>query len=761
MDYNIFYLVAVIILFFLAVSDLIVGVSNDAVNFLNSAVGSKAASFRTILIFAAAGVFVGAVFSTGMMEVARKGIFHPEYFSIHEIMIIFLAVMLTDVIMLDLFNTFGMPTSTTVSIVFELLGAAVALSIIKIYNDPNSLGISHYINSAKALAIISGILVSVVVAFTAGLIVQYISRFIFTFDYEKKMKYYGAIFGGVSIAAITYFILIKGAKHAAFMNDEMKDYIKTHAFQILAISFIVWSIILQILYSLFKINILKIIVLIGTFALGLAFAGNDLVNFIGVPLAGYSSYMDYLHNGAGADPHSYLMTNMAGQVQTPGYLLVLAGLIMVITLAVSSKARNVIKTSVDLGSQTDIEEEKFSPSFFSSGLVRAISKTFSSVYTLLPQNIRDNISSRFDQKHFVKKQKNQGKDAPAFDLIRASVTLMVAAILISIGTNFKLPLSTTYVTFMVFMGASLADGAWGRESAVYRVSGVLSVIGGWFFTALIAFTSAFIMAFFIYYTGFIGLFILIALAAYLIYHTYSSFNKKKKEEEMDEELEVSEGQSKPEQNILDKTLKTTEQMLSHIPEILDTTFDGLKTEDTKTIQQAVEKSEYWRKKTKKMKNKIGKVIEKLSEESVYAGNQYVRIVEYLNDLYYATRNIVIPGKQHVVNYHKPFSEEQISALKNINSKLKEYFEMIRNEDMNNDENVAKIKSERNQILDLLEVERKAQLKRIKKGQTGVRNSMLFIDILNEFKNMLLAGYSLAKVINEFKKELNANDGAED
>ncbi len=757
MDYNTFYLLAVIILFFLAISDLIVGVSNDAVNFLNAAVGSKAASFKTIMIFAAVGVFVGAVFSTGMMEVARKGIFHPEFFSLNEIMVIFLAVMLTDVIMLDLFNTFGMPTSTTVSIVFELLGAAVALSVIKIYSDPDALNISEYINSAKALAIISGILLSVVVAFSAGAIIQYLSRFIFTFQYEKQMKYFGALFGGVAIAIITYFILIKGAKHAAFMTDELKSSIKNNSFQLILYSFILWTIILQVLYTFFKINILKIIVLIGTFALGLAFAGNDLVNFIGVPIAGYSSYLDYLHNGAGADPGSFMMTNMAGQVKTPGYLLVIAGLIMVVTLSISRKARNVIKTSVDLGSQVDIEEEKFSPSLFSSGLVRGISKFFNTIVKIVPLSIRKSIIARFDQTHFNDKVKKSDKDAPSFDLIRAAVTLMVASVLIAIGTNLKLPLSTTYVTFMVFMGASLADGAWGRESAVYRVSGVLSVIGGWFFTALIAFISAFIMAFIIYYGGIFGLLILIIIAAYLIYHTYSSFNKKKnKEEEYDNELDIPAKQDLlSSQQIYDKTLNMIDIMLDDIPKILETNIKGLGKEDLKILNKAKESNSVWHGKTKRMKSKIRNIVEKLSEKSVYAGNQYVRIVENLRDLYYSTQMIVKPSTQHVINYHKPFTKDQIKDLTEINNRLKDYFKSIKAGMHNPDSDfIASIKAERNKILDLIEVYRKVQLKRIKKAETGVRTSILYIDILSEYKNMLLLGYSLVKIVDEFETELN-------
>ncbi len=766
MDHNTFYLIAVIVLFILAISDLIVGVSNDAVNFLNAAVGSKAATFRTIMIFAALGVFVGAVFSTGMMEVARKGIFHPQFFTFSEIMVIFLAVMLTDVIMLDLFNTFGMPTSTTVSIVFELLGAAVALSLIKIYTDPNALNISDYINSAKALAIISGILFSIVIAFTTGLVIQYVSRFIFTFQYEKQIKYFGGLFGGMAIAIITYFILIKGAKHAAFMTDNIKTYINEHSFQIILYSFLFWTIALQILYMFLKINILKTIVLIGTFALGLAFAGNDLVNFIGVPIAGYSSYVDFVNSGSGISPDSFLMTNMAGQVPTPGYLLILAGLIMVITLSISSKAKNVIKTSVDLGSQADVEEEKFSPSIFSTSIVRAISKSSKFFVSILPKKLRHGIAKRFDQAHFHQQKNKSGENAPSFDLVRAAVTLIVASILITIGTNFKLPLSTTYVTFMVFMGASLADGAWGRESAVYRVSGVISVVGGWFFTALIAFISSFTMAFIIYYGGVIGLLLLISLAAYLIFHTYTSFNKKKKEKEeenMDIDI-VNPEQEKfiSSEKIFEKTLNLIEKMLNDIPEILETDISGLEKEDLKILNLAKEQNKKWHRKTKKMKWRIRNIVEKLSEQSVYAGNHYVRIVENLRDLYYATQMIVAPSIDHVTNYHKPFSKAQIVDLRSINNNLKEFFDYIESNLHNvNEELIKNVKSKRNTILDMVEELRKVQLKRIKKAETGVRNSILYIDILSEYKNMLLLAYSLIKIVNEFETELHFEKENED
>ncbi len=468
-----FYLIIVGVLFVLAISDLVVGVSNDAVNFLNSALGAKVASFRLIMIIAAIGVFVGATFSSGMMEVARKGIFNPEHFYFSEIMIIFLAVMLTDIILLDGFNTLGMPTSTTVSIVFELLGAAVAISIIKIVKDPNALPLYEYINTAKATAIISGILISVVVAFTTGLLVQWISRLVFSFQYERKLQYFGGIFGGLAIAAITYFMLIKGVKGAIFMPEAAVDWIKHHGWTILLISFVGWTIILQLLYWLFKVNILKIIVLAGTFALAMAFAGNDLVNFIGVPLAGFQSYKEFIAL-PGADPDTMDMSFLAGKVKTEPYLLALAGVIMVITLWTSKKAKNVVKTSIDLSRQ-DSGDERFGSSALARSVVRMSRNMATGVMSVVPNSILNHIDKQFDSSKYNEKVAAM-ENPPAFDLIRASVNLVVASILIALATSLKLPLSTTYVTFMVAMGSSLADRAWGRESAVYRVTGVLSVV---------------------------------------------------------------------------------------------------------------------------------------------------------------------------------------------------------------------------------------------------------------------------------------------
>ncbi|MCK4569996.1 MAG: inorganic phosphate transporter, partial [Bacteroidales bacterium] len=495
-----FYLVLVIVLFGLAISDLIVGVSNDAVNFLNSAIGAKVAPFKIIMVVAALGVLVGATFSGGLMEVARKGIFHPGQFYFSEIMIIFLAVMITDVILLDAFNTFGLPTSTTVSIVFELLGGAVAISLLKIYASSETLAdIGNYINSSNALMIIFGILLSVAVAFTIGAIVQYIARLMFTFNYKKNLKYFGALWGGIALTAITYFMLIKGAKGASFMDESVKIMIHDNQWLIAGVSFIFWTILFQVLTMSFKkLDVLKIIVLVGTFALAMAFAGNDLVNFIGVPLAGYESFLDFQAN-PGADPNGFLMTSLSGKIKTDTSMLLIAGMIMVITLYKSKKARSVVTTSLDLSRQ-DEGSERFNSTLFSRILVRQTRAMARGINYMIPDQVIKGIGNRFDfDKVKYDNIKQQKKDATSFDMIRASVNLVVASILIAFGTSLKLPLSTTYVTFMVVMGTSLADGAWGRESAVFRVTGVLSVIGGWFLTALSAFTVAFILAMIIYF----------------------------------------------------------------------------------------------------------------------------------------------------------------------------------------------------------------------------------------------------------------------
>ncbi|MFT7441846.1 MAG: phosphate/sulfate permease, partial [Maribacter sp.] len=488
------YILMLVALAVLAVVDLVVGVSNDAVNFLNSAIGSKAIPVKKIMIIASLGVFFGAVTSSGMMEVARKGIFNPNMFMFQDIMIIFMAVMITDILLLDIFNSLGMPTSTTVSIVFELLGAAVCISLLKISaNDSQSISdIWSYINHEKATEIINGILLSVVVAFSVGALVQFVSRLIYTFNFEKRATYISALFGGFAITAITYFIIIKGIKGTPFYED-VSHLIEGNTFVIISGSFVAWSAISQILIQFFKINILKLIIGIGTFSLAMAFSGNDLVNFVGVPIAAWNSYEAWAVSGVAAD--SFSMGILAEKVPSNVWLLLLAGTIMVITLWTSSKAQNVIKTGIDLSRQGD-GHEKFQPNGLSRIIVRAAMSINTGISYIVPQSALDFIDSKF-QKPVIKLPKDRKFELPAFDLIRASVNLIVAGILISVATSMKLPLSTTYVTFMVAMGTSLADRAWGRESAVYRVAGVINVIGGWFLTAIVAFFAAALVAYLI------------------------------------------------------------------------------------------------------------------------------------------------------------------------------------------------------------------------------------------------------------------------
>ncbi len=525
-----FYIIVVVVLFALAISDLVVGVANDAVNFLNSAIGSKAAPKWIIFFMASLGVLIGAAFSNGMMEVARKGIFHPEMFFFSEIMIIFLAVMITDVIMLDAFNSLGMPTSTTVSIVFELLGAAVAVAVVKIKTAGGSafLELSQYINSEKALAIITGILVSVAIAFTVGAFVQYIARLIFSFNYRGPMKYFGAIYGGLAITAITYFMLVKGISDSSFAEikvaggETISDWVNHNALKVMLASFIGWTIIMQILNWLFRVKILKVVVLVGTFALAMAFAGNDLVNFIGVPLAGFNSFKAWAGAGA-ANPDGFTMGVLAGKVDTPEYMLLIAGLVMVITLITSKKARAVIETEVNLGRQSE-GTEKFNSSILGRVIVRSTSRFNKNLKKIIPAPLLETINSRFEPSNYV----TDDPEPPAFDKIRASVNLVVASILIALGTSLKLPLSTTYVTFMVAMGTSLSDRAWDRDSAVFRISGVMAVIGGWFLTAIIAFTGAATIALLISLGGKFLIFVFITIAIFMVVRTHILFKSRDK-----------------------------------------------------------------------------------------------------------------------------------------------------------------------------------------------------------------------------------------
>ena len=739
------YLIFVIVLFALAISDLVVGVSNDAVNFLNSAIGSKVASLKVILVVAAIGILVGATFSSGMMEVARKGIFHPQNFYFSEIMIIFLAVMITDVILLDAFNTFGMPTSTTVSIVFELLGASVAISLIKIYNDPNALEISQYINSAKALGIISGILLSVVIAFTIGAFVQYIARLIFSFNYKKTLTYFGAIWGGIAITAITYFILIKGANGASFMTPETVEFINEHSLQIMLASFFGWTIILQLISWLTKLNILKFIVLVGTFALAMAFAGNDLVNFIGVPLAGYESFNSFIAN-PGAEPDVFLMTSLTEKVKTPTFFLLIAGLVMVLTLWFSKKARSVTQTEINLARQ-NAGYERFGSSVFARSLVRHVDNMALRIRQVMPETILQKVEKQFDQTEYKKKQARLGKDAPYFYLVRASVNLVVASILISFATSLKLPLSTTYVTFMVAMGTSLTDKAWGRESAVYRITGVFSVIGGWFFTAFSAFAAAFIIAGAIKFGGLVAIFIFIFLSILFVYRTHGIHKKRYAEMEARETVVVD---VLTNSGIAESCSLNVRQVLSKSAEIFASTIEGLANDDLRKLRKVSREVNDLNTKTKDLKDNLNLTISHLEETSVESGYHYVQMMDYMREISHCISYLKKPCLDHVDNHHKGLLETQEEELFDLARMLRDFVGLINEVASERDYNrMNDVLDAQQRLIKFIDTSRKKQVKRIRLNEAGTRNSLLFLGILNEGKNLVLHILNLAKSHRDF------------
>ncbi len=734
------YFAFIVILFLLAISDLIVGVSNDAVNFLNSAVGSKAASIKWVMFVAALGVLIGATFSGGMMEIARSGIFHPDLYYFSDVMLIFLAVMITDVILLDTFNTLGLPTSTTVSIVFELLGASVAVAVMKISQSTEPHTLSEYINSGKALAIISGILLSVVIAFSVGAVIQYITRLLFTFNYQKRFKYFGGVFGGLALTAIVYFILIKGAKDAAFMTANAYAWIQTHQMLIIFGSFAGFTLLFYLLNLLFNVNILKIVVLSGTFALAMAFAGNDLVNFIGVPLAGFASYKTLL-GAPGADPSFFTMGSLKEAVQTPPFFLLMAGVVMVITLYTSRKAKTVIKTSVDLSRQAE-GEERFGSTPLSRGVVRIAINASESISKYIPQNVKNKIDKQFEP---LPKDKTD-KNPPAFDLLRASVNLVVSSALIAAGTSLKLPLSTTYVTFMVAMGTSLSDGAWDRDSAVYRITGVFSVIGGWFFTAFSAFLVAFLLGIFFYTAGVYAVIFMISIAIFLVIRTHKMHvNKQLKKEEASKEMNDVNND-----NILDACTNSITNVLNQTQLEYKRTIGGLTEEDIKLLKKTKKNIEKLSVKAKERKNSVTVVIGKLQDEAIESGHFYVQALDYAREILHSLNYIITPTYEHVNNNHKPLGDAQLGELKVLGLQIGNFFTRISTDiKANNFSNQESISNEQLKVLTVIDLFRKNEVKRIKKEGVSTRNTLLFLTILQESKNLLLFAFNLYKAQRDF------------
>lgn len=749
------YLIFVVILFLLAVSDLVVGISNDAANFLNSAIGSKVAPLKIILAIAGLGVVIGATFSSGMMEVARSGIFHPGQFYFSEVMIIFLAVMITDVMLLDTFNTFGFPTSTTVSIVFELLGAAVAISLVKIFNSTDTLGdLNNYINSAKALAIISGILLSVVIAFTCGMIIQFITRLIFSFDYEKNLKRFGAIWGGIAISAIVYFILVKGAKGASFMTLENVEWLHNNTWKILLASFLIFGLILQLLISIFKFNILRIIVLVGTFSLAMAFAGNDLVNFIGVPLAGFESFKEFISDPS-YNPDTHAMVSLIQPVKTPTLFLLIAGTIMVFTLFLSRKARTVSQTEISLARQEE-GSERFSSSIISRSVVRVtvgMSKMFNK---FMPQAVNQFIENRFDFTSQVKKKKSK-KSAYSFDLLRASVNMFVASILIATGTSLKLPLSTTYVTFMVSMGTSLSDRAWGRESAVYRITGVVSVITGWFFTAFIAFTVSLCIAFFLNWSGIIGIFVALSLALFFVIRTNfihkKIYNKQHKKDEFEDRDSLNG------EHILDRCNASIMDISSEVSKLYFSSIINLIQENRKKMKKVQKKVREINLNTKDLKNNIYPTLKKLEEGYVETGHFYVQVLDYLREVTHCLTFIADPIFEHIDNNHPSLPAEQVRDLHELNELISTFFSEIQLTFKNQRfDDITRILELQKRIIDMIARSKKRQIKLIKEGVVGTRNIMMYLNLLSESKNLVLYSVNMVKSQRDFLQSEEIRNG---
>ena len=741
------YLVFVVILFILAFSDLMVGVANDAVNFLNSAVGAKAASLKTVLFVASLGVLAGATFSSGLMEIARKGLFFPGQFHFNEVIIIFLAVMITDVILLDTFNSLGLPTSTTVSIVFDLLGASVAIAIIKISHSEETMqDIGQYINSAKALAIITGILLSVVVAFSIGSLVQYITRLLFTFNIRYNLKYFGAIWGGIGITGITYFMLIKGAKGASFITEDTLTYINAHTGTILLASLAIWTVLLQLLMWIFRVNVLKIVILTGTFALAMAFAGNDMVNFIGVPLAGLKAFQIF-SAVPGADPSNFLMSALADDVVTETWILLIAGIIMVVSLWTSKKARSVLETSVDLSRQGE-GAERFNSSVLSRNLVRGSMNISQTVDRYIPVKVNNWIEKRFSPPDATTRA--QMPEGAAFDLLRASVNLMVASMLIAFGTSLKLPLSTTYVTFMVAMGTSLSDRAWGRESAVYRITGVLSVIGGWFFTALAAFTSSFVAANILYFGGMPATIGLVFLAGFLIYRSHISHKRRSKERKADALLDIIPDELNTE-SILKRCSLTIQQVLGQSLGIFKESLMGLMDEDRRMLKNAKANSDALNLLTKKLKNQVGRTLTHLREDSIESGHFYVQAIDYLREINHCISYITQPAFEHVDNNHRPLVPLQVEELSRLSGEITLLFnEISAMLTKKNYEDFELIAARQQNIQRIVDETRKKQVKRIKNSETGTRNSILYLNILAEIKNLSLFTVNLLKSSRDFQ-----------
>lgn len=738
----------VVFLFVLAVFDLMVGVSNDAVNFLQSAIGAKVAKFKTILTIAAIGIFTGAAMSNGMMEVARNGVFHPSFFSFQDVMFIFLAVMASDIVLLDIFNTLGMPTSTTVSMVFELLGGTFALALMKVAGDP-SLHVADLMNTSKALTMIMAIFVSVAIAFVVGAFVQYISRTLFTFVYKNKsLKWKIGIFGGLAFTAIIYFMLIKGLGNVSFISDAAHEWISTHSWTICGICFVVTAVLSQVLFAL-KVNVFKILVLTGTFALAMAFAGNDLVNFIGVPLAGYSSFQDYSAN-AGGDAAGYMMDSLNGPAHTPVLFLIAAGLIMVISLATSKKAFNVVKTSVDLARQ-DAGDEMFGSSKMARVLVRFSTNTASALSELVPNGVKRWFAKRFDNENVVLPQ------GAAFDEIRATVNLVVSSLLIALGTSLTLPLSTTYVTFMVAMGSSLADKAWGRESAVFRITGVISVIGGWFITAGAAFILCFLVALAMSLGGLTMASILIALSIVLLVRSNIKYKKKQAEEKGDvvfNQMITSEDNAETLRLLTQHIRQGQSQFLDFVNVNYLNVTEGFISEDLSRLQKAESAMRKERQELKQRRRKEMLGLRRIDPGVAIEKNTWFHLgVNSCEDMLYSLRRICDPCEEHIDNSFVPLEKDRIKEFLPLRDTLlyllKRAVVVISTENYTDSD---KLREQCEEFKSCLSSTRQGQIERMQTSKENITVSYVYLNLLQETHEIASSLQHLLRASKHFAKE---------
>ena len=732
------YLLMLVALAVLAVVDIVVGVSNDAINFLNSAIGSKAISIRTIMIVASLGIFIGAVFSSGMMEVARKGIFNPAAFYFDEIMVIFMAVIITDILLLDFFNTLGLPTSTTVSIVFNLLGASIVMSLIKIgASDTETFAdISNYINTDKAITIISGILLSVVIAFSVGAFVQWISRIIFTFQFEKKVKNFGALFGGIALTSITYFIFIKGLKGTPYYKD-LSGILKDNEILIVFAAFIILTLFSYLFQKISQKSILLVIILVGTFGLALAFSGNDLVNFIGVTMAAYHSYEAW--SISGIDPTLFSMEVLDKKVPAEPLLLFIAGGIMVVTLWFSKKAKSVAETEIGLSRQNDTHE-KFNPNMLSRELVNIFFGMSSAFSSVMPNSIKTKIENSYERQSAFLISKDQSVNAPAFDMIRASVNLMVAGVLISIATAMKLPLSTTYVTFMVAMGTSLADRAWGRESAVYRVAGVVSVIGGWFLTALAALVASGIVVFLIQWDKVTMIPVLLLLTVVLLVRNFISH--KNKTTRIDPK-QLKKSESSTVQGIISESADNIVNVISRTTKIYANFLEGLSTQNSDLLKKSKKGVAKLDGEIDELRDNIFFFIKNLDETSVRGSNFYITILAYLTDIAQSLDFISKKSYKHVNNQHQKLKFNQFKDLKEIEDRLSLLYKEIIDVFLSRKfERISFIIAQKEELVAFISEKINAQINRTRTEESSPKNTTLYFNILLETKDLLNSIMSL-------------------